>query len=157
MYKSKLPAEPTALVLGIIGLVIGIASCCCYGITAIIPLGLSIAGLVIANKSLRAYRENPEAYERGSYTNVNTARIINIIAVTINSIIVLFVILILLIYGSIFSAAMFQNLNDVRSINEEQNYEEYDDYEWESDSTEIEVEDYIFEKEIDSVTIDSVR
>lgn len=157
MYKSKLPAEPTALVLGIIGLVIGIASCCCYGITAIIPLGLSIAGLVIANKSLRAYRENPEAYERGSYTNVNTARIINIIAVTINSIIVLFVILILLIYGSIFSAAMFQNLEDIRSINEEQNYEEYDDYEWESDSTEIEVEDYIFEEEIDSVTIDSVR
>lgn len=156
MYKSKLPAEPTALVLGIIGLVIGVASCCCYGITAIIPLGLSIAGLVMSNKSIRAYKENPEAYDHGSFRNVSTAKVINIIAVVINSLIFLFAIVILAIYGSLFSAAMLEGFENGRFDNVEYSEEEYDDYEWESDSTEIEVEEYIIEKEIDSVNIDSI-
>ncbi|MFD1062379.1 CCC motif membrane protein [Winogradskyella litorisediminis] len=157
MYKSKLPAEPTALVLGIIGLVIGIASCCCYGITAIVPLGLSIAGLVMANKSLNAYKENPEAYERASYTNVSTAKVINLIAVIINSLIFLFAILILILYGSLFSTAMLESMrNGEFNSNDDYNYEEYDDYEWENDSTKIEVEEYSIEKEIDSINIDSI-
>ena len=53
MKQSKLSADPTALILGIVALVIGFAGCCCYGLFAIIPLALSIVGFVMANKSLK--------------------------------------------------------------------------------------------------------
>ena len=68
--QNKLPADPSALILGIVGLVIGIAGCCCYGFTAIIPLGLSVAGLVMANKSMKLYRLNPEEFSESSRSNV---------------------------------------------------------------------------------------
>ncbi len=153
MYKSKLSAEPTALVLGIIALVLGVAGCCCYGISAIIPLGLGIGGLVIANKSLRAYRENPEAYDHGSYRNVNTAKIINIIAVILNSLIFLFFIIVFAIYGTFISTAVLEGIREGKFEDKEYNY---DDYEWESDSTKIKNEEYNIEKEIDSINIDSI-
>lgn len=154
MYKSKLPADPTALIFGIIGLVIGIASCCCYGVLAIIPLGLSIAGLVMANKSLRLYRENPEVYEHSSYSGVNTAKIINIISVIINSIIFLLFLVFIFIYGTVFSTAILEGIRQGKMNDFETS--EYDDYEWETDTTTIEAEQYIIEKEIDSVNIDSI-
>jgi len=64
MNNSKLAADPLALVLGILSLVLGIAGCCCYGITAIIPLVLAIVGLISANRSLKEYRQNPEAFSQ---------------------------------------------------------------------------------------------
>ena len=154
MFKSKLPADPTSLVLGIIALVFGIAGCCCYGISAIIPLGLSIWGLVMANKSLREYRENPEAYERSSYTNVNTARVINIIAVILNAITFLFFIIVFAIYGTFLSTAILEGIRQGQMNDFETS--EYDDYKWESDTIVIEAEAYNIEKEIDSVNIDSI-
>ncbi|MBT8244410.1 CCC motif membrane protein [Winogradskyella sp.] len=154
MFKSKLPADPTSLVLGIIALVFGIAGCCCYGVSAIIPLGLSIWGLVMANKSLREYRENPETYERSSYTNVNTARVINIIAVILNAITFLFFIVVFAIYGTFLSTAILEGIRQGQMNDFETS--EYDDYKWESDTTVIEAEEYNIEKEIDSVNIDSI-
>ncbi|MBT8245451.1 CCC motif membrane protein [Winogradskyella sp.] len=156
MYKSKLPAEPTALVLGIIALVLGVAGCCCYDISAIIPLGLSIAGLVIANKSLRAYRENPEAYDQGSYRNVNTAKVINIVAVILNSLVFVFFIIFFAIYGTFISTAVLEGMRQGKFDEKEYNYEDDDDYEWESDSTEVQSEEYNIEKQIDSINIDSI-
>ncbi|GAL62160.1 hypothetical protein JCM19300_2911 [Algibacter lectus] len=35
MNYSKLPADPSSLVLGIVALVLGFAGCCCYGIFAL--------------------------------------------------------------------------------------------------------------------------
>ncbi|RNC88412.1 MAG: hypothetical protein ED556_04295 [Winogradskyella sp.] len=153
MFRSKLPADPTSLVLGIIAIVLGIAGCCCYGISAIIPLGLSIAGLVMANKSLRVYRENPEVYDRSSYTNVNTARVINIIAVVLNSLTFLVFIVVFAIYGTFISTAV---LEGIRQDQLNDDYEYYEDYEWETDSLKVDEDVYEIEKEIDSINIDSI-
>ncbi len=75
MNQNKLSADPLALILGVLALVIGLASCCCYGITAIIPLSMAIIGLVTANKSLREFGENPEAFSPQSRSNVNPQKL----------------------------------------------------------------------------------
>ncbi len=151
--KNKLPADPTAMVLGIIALVIGIAGCCCYGITAIVPLAMAIIGLVMANKSIREYKQNPEAYHYSSYSNVNTAKIINIIAVVFNSIVVLVFIVALAFYGTVISSAILDDLK--RGDSDYDNYD-YETYEWESDSTETDVEIYDIEKQKDSIQTDTL-
>jgi len=99
MNNSKLAADPLALVLGILSLVLGIAGCCCYGITAIIPLVLAIVGLISANRSLKEYRQNPEAFSQQSASNVNTAKILNIIGIVINGFVVLISMALLLFMG----------------------------------------------------------
>ncbi|WP_178990864.1 CCC motif membrane protein [Winogradskyella schleiferi] len=109
---NKLSADPLALILGILALVIGISSCCCYGITAILPLAMAIIGLVTANKSLREFRENPEAYDPQSRSNVNTAKIINIFAIVINGLIVLMVIGVLIFYGTMLSSGFLDEFKD---------------------------------------------
>jgi len=90
--QNKLPADPSALIIGIIGIVIGIAGCCCYGITAIIPLILSIWGLVAANKSIKMYETDPSVYSESSRSNVGISRILNIISIILNSLFILVVI-----------------------------------------------------------------
>ena len=112
MNDNRLPADPGALILGIVALVIGIAGCCCYGISAIIPLVLAIIGLVMANRSIKEYDSNPEAYATLSRSNMVTAKVINIIAVVMNGIIFIIFGILLLIYGSIFSAAVLGGLQD---------------------------------------------
>ena len=152
MSQNKLSADPLALVLGILALVIGIAGCCCYGITAIIPLIMAIIGLVTANKSLREFGENPEAYSPQSRSNVNTAKIINIIAIVLNGLTVLVSIIAITFYGTIISSAVLEGMNRTNDT-----FDVYDDYEMESDTINTWLEDdYVIEKEIDSVNIDSM-
>jgi hypothetical protein len=86
--KNKLSADPTALVLGIVSLVIVISGCCC-GFLAIISLALSIVGLVSANKSLNEFYLNPENYISESRSNVNAGKIVCIIGVILSSILIL--------------------------------------------------------------------
>jgi len=152
MSQNKLSADPLALILGILALVIGIAGCCCYGITAIIPLIMAIIGLVAANKSLREFGENPEAYSPQSRSNVNTAKIINIIAIVLNSLTVLVSIIAIAFYGTIISSAVLEGMKRASDSSAD-----YDDFEMESDTINTwEEDDYIIEKEIDSVNIDSM-
>ncbi|MEH1006337.1 CCC motif membrane protein [Winogradskyella sp. ECml5-4] len=128
MNQNKLSADPLALILGVLALVIGIASCCCYGITAIVPLIMAIIGLVVANKSLKEFGENPEAFSPQSRSNVNTAKIINIIAIVINGLIVLMAAAVLIFYGTMLSSGMLDGFNDF------ENDDYYYDSEMESDS-----------------------
>lgn len=86
--KNKLSADPSALVLGIVSLVIVISGCCC-GFLAIISLALSIVGLVSANKSLNEFYLNPENYISESRGNVNAGKIVCIIGVVLSSILIL--------------------------------------------------------------------
>lgn len=151
MHQNKLPADPTSLVLGIISLVLAIAGCCCYGITAIVPLGLGIGGLVMANKSIRLYKNDPDVYDHVSYNNVNTAKIINIIGVVFNGIIFLFFLGVLLLYGTIASTAI---LEGIRQSNQIDNQEHYETYERENDT--IEKEEIQHYQEQDSIIIDSI-
>ena len=162
MNYNKLPADPLSLVLGILALVVGIAGCCCYGITAIVPLILGIIGLVVANKSLRLYRENPDLYSHQSRSNVNTAKVINIIAIIMNGIIVLFAIAAIAFYGTMLSSGFFEELQ------KNSRYDDFDDFEveidtssWESDGYELDIEqdsvniDVLLEEERDSMSLNS--
>jgi len=156
MNQNKLPADPLSLILGILALVIGIAGCCCYGITAIIPLIMAIIGLVSANKSLREFGENPEAYNAQSRSNVNTAKIINIIAIVLNGLVVLFALAALAFYGTLVSSAVLDGIQNGSFEEDDYYYEsEYDDTIIESESSDTWEDDtYIIEEEMDSVEVD---
>ncbi|MFP4844798.1 CCC motif membrane protein [Winogradskyella sp. PE311] len=150
MNQNKLSADPLSLVLGIIALVIGIAGCCCYGITAIVPLILGIIGLVTANKSLRDYRENPDVYSHQSRSNVNTAKIINIIAIVMNGVIVLIAIAAITFYGTMLSSGIFEEMQ------RNSRFDDLDDYEVEIDTSTWESDNYELEIEQDSVNIETL-
>lgn len=146
MNQNKLPADPLALILGILALVIGIVGCCCYGVTAIVPLTMSIIGLVVANRSLREFGENPDAYDPQSRSNVNTAKIINIIAIVFNSLIFLAALAVFAFYGTLISSAILEGMENG---NFEDDY--YYDSEMDSDTINIWEDDtYIIEEEADS-------
>lgn len=153
MNQNKLSADPLSLILGIIALVLGIAGCCCYGITAIIPLILAIIGLVTANKSLRAYRENPEVYSHQSQNTVNTAKVINIIAIVMNGVIVLFAIAAIAFYGTMLSSGIFDEMQRNSAYDD---FDDFEDYEVEIDTSAWESDDYQLEIEQDSVNIDTL-
>jgi hypothetical protein len=144
MNQSKLPADSLSLILGIIALVIIVGGCCCYGFPAFVGLILSIIGLISANKSLAEYDVNPEIYSHQSRSNVATAKIINIIAVILSSIISLIMIGFLILYGSILSFGMFNNSN-FNNWDEEQN-----DYEYDYEEEQI-IEEELFIEENDSI------
>jgi hypothetical protein len=143
--QNKLPADPSALILGIVGLVIGIAGCCCYGFTAIIPLGLSIAGLVMANKSMKLYRLNPEEFSESSRSNVSIARVLNIISIILNGLFLFIVIGALAFLGVAGMTGAFDDLtNDAYST--DNNWEYEDDFS----------DDMFMEEEVDSISTDSI-
>lgn len=75
--KQNLENSTLILVLSISSILV----CCCCG-----PLGLimSIVALVLANKQIGLYTANPELYNSNS--EINTGRIIAIIAIVLNSI-----------------------------------------------------------------------
>jgi len=155
MNQNKLPADPVSLILGIISLVLGITGCCCYGFPAVITLVLAIIGLVLANKSIREYKSNPDAYPAHSYNNVNTAKIINIIAVVFNGIIVGVILIFFILYGTLMSTAVLEGIRS-GDFEYEDTYNE--EYQWENDTLNVwEDEDYIIEETIDSTNIDIVE
>jgi len=147
MNYNKLPADPNAMILGIIALLMSFAGCCC-GLFAFIPLILSIIGLVMANKSLKEFRLNSESYSLQSRANVSSAKILNIIALIISSIITILYLLYFLFYGALFSSALMESY---RLENESSDIE----FEWEDDSLYDINEDY-YEVEEDTIQIDSL-
>ncbi|TXE15839.1 hypothetical protein ES692_15200 [Psychroserpens burtonensis] len=147
MMHNKLPADPTAMILGIIALVISFAGCCC-GIFAFIPIIISIIGLVMANKSLRIYQINPSIYEPQSKSNVSTAKVLNIIALVVSSLVTLFYIAYFIIYGALISTAILEGI-------EMQNNPDDFNYEWENDS--IYKDTDASEREEDSMRVDSIN
>jgi len=147
MSYNKLPADPSAMILGIIGLVIALAGCCC-GIFAVVPVILGIIGLVMANKSLREYRNNPDVYGPQSRSNVSTAKVLNIIALILGSLMTIGYIIYFAFYGVMASQILKE------AYNMEQNGDDFY-YEWENDSLYDDERDYNYEK--DTIVIDSIR
>ncbi len=88
MEKKQLPNATAVMILGILSLV----TCCCYGIFGLIFSGIA---LILANKDMKLYKENPELYS--NYGNLNTGRIIAIIGLILSSIFILY--LVYLIYS----------------------------------------------------------
>ncbi|MEP6676856.1 MAG: CCC motif membrane protein [Ferruginibacter sp.] len=86
MPQKPLPNATAVLVLGIISIVV--CSIC------------GIIGLVLANQDLRLYNNHPEMYTEGSLSNLKAGRICSIIGVVILGLSILYVICVLLIFGS---------------------------------------------------------
>ncbi|MEC7264319.1 MAG: CCC motif membrane protein [Bacteroidota bacterium] len=75
MEQQKLPNATLILVFGIISIV----TCCCYGVLGLI---FGIIALILANKAMKLYAENPDMYE--GIQNVKTGRILAIIGIVLN-------------------------------------------------------------------------
>lgn len=146
MNYNKLPADPIALILGIVSLVVGFAGCCCYGIFAFVPILLSIVGLIMANKSLKEFDQNQQVFSPQSRNNVVIAKTLNIVSIVINSIIFISVIIVFVFYGTLLSQDVFKNYK--------KEYQIEDQYEMEEDST---YNDFELLEEIDSNEIDTTR
>ena len=96
-----LPNATAALVLGIIS----IPTCICYGIPG---LACGIIAIIMGSKALKLYKSNPTAYSQSSFNNANAGRICGIIGVCLSALFLLYIVVVLIIYGvaltSIFSA-----------------------------------------------------
>lgn len=97
--QQALPNAGGILAMGIIS----IAVCWCYGIVGI---ALGIIALVLANKSLKLYKENPSAYTEGSYKNVNAGRICAIVGICLSGLTIVFYIIYFAVVGSLMMSAI---------------------------------------------------
>lgn len=77
MKLQKLPHATLILVFGIISIV----TCCCYGIFGLV---FGITALILADKALKMYAENPAEYK--DVQTVKTGRILAIIGIILNAI-----------------------------------------------------------------------
>lgn len=97
-FQKPLPNASVVLVLGIVSIVL----CWCHGIIGLI---LAIVALVLANKDLALYHQNPGMYTLSSYNNVKSGRTIAIIGLVLAGVFLFFMIIGLLFLGLNF--AMF--------------------------------------------------
>ncbi len=78
-FQPPLPNATVVLVMGILSIVI-----CGIGVV------LGIIGIVLANKDLALYRNNPGVYSEASFNNTKTGRICSIIGIILSSLIIVF-------------------------------------------------------------------
>lgn len=90
--SSNLPNATASLVLGIIS----ILGAFCYGIVGLV---CGIIGLVLANKDRRLYQAAPEFYSPSSFSASNAGRVCSIIGIVLSSIILLFFIFYMIVFG----------------------------------------------------------
>lgn len=146
--NNKLAGDPSALVLGIVSLVIVLAGCCC-GLFTIVSLTLSIVGLVMANKSLREYAMAPENYSVGSYKNVNTAKVINIIGIVLSALVLAGQIAFFAINGSKITNSIYEEWRRKQHVDFEYNVENDSADSWDEQTIEL-------KKQGDSIVIDTI-
>lgn len=92
-YQANLPNATASLVLGIISII----GALCYGVIGII---CGIIGLVLANKDIKTYSDNPGIYSAASLSTTNAGRVCCIIGLVIGAVFVTFIIVYLAIVGS---------------------------------------------------------
>lgn len=95
--KSKLPADPSALIFGTIASVIIVLGFCC-GLLVFVSLILGIIGLVLSIKSLKEYEINPTNYSPQTYQNVYVAKIVCLIATILSSLYFVVILIAVVIY-----------------------------------------------------------
>jgi hypothetical protein len=114
ILKSKLSADPLALILGIISLVIILFGCCC-GFLAIVSLILSIIGLVSASNSLKEYYSNSDVYSNQSKQNVYAAKIVCIIGIIISALFILAFAFVFFIYQISLSDVFKEKIEEINN------------------------------------------
>ncbi len=156
MSQSKLPADPLALILGIISLLVSVGGCCLsvaffpFALLSIMPVIISIIGLVMATKSLKLYKESHEIYLKRSRDNVATARVVNIITLVFGGLIFSSILI-----GFIYMGSGIYNFYD--TLDREVLLDKYPHLLKETDSIYEGEEDYEFEEfEKDTLMIDSM-
>lgn len=97
--QQSLPNSGGILAMGIIS----IAVCWCYGIVGIT---LGILALILGNKALKLYKENPSMYSESSFKNANAGRICGIIGLCISSLWIIFLIIYFIAVGSVIFSAL---------------------------------------------------
>lgn len=117
MSYNKLPADPTAIILGIVSVVIVGLGCCC-GLFAIGSLILGIIGLVMANKSIKLYKQAPENYTSQSRSNTGVGQVICIVGVVISSVLVLISLVYWAFFGSQITESFMKEFNKNKEKNE---------------------------------------
>jgi phosphate/sulfate permease len=138
-YKSKLSADPLALILGVIALTMLLLMFCC-GFFYLVSLILSIVGLVTAIKSLKEYDSNREAYEAKSRENVYVGKILCLVSLILNAIIgLVFFIVVFFVTREVWSndfKQIFKELenNKINTI-DTVNFEDFDDVYYEDFDT----------------------
>ncbi|MDT0558156.1 CCC motif membrane protein [Ichthyenterobacterium sp. W332] len=152
MNYNKLPADPSAMTLGIIALCITVLGFCC-GPIAFVAVILSIIGLVSANKSMREYQLDPNAYDVRSKSNVSTGRVLSIVGLCLSGLVSLFWIAYYIFYGAVLTTVFSEAFKQAQRNNHD--YYEYE--EWEDDSSEDTNEIERDTIHIDSVNIDNIR
>mgnify|MGYP006073232765 CR=1 FL=1 len=100
MENRKLPNATAVLVLGILSVLF----CWCYGIIGII---LSIIAIVLAQKDLALYNQEPQNYS--NYGNLKAGRIMAIIGLILSVITIIYIIAIVRYIG-------IENLNDPEKL-----------------------------------------
>ena len=112
MERRNLPNGTAVLVLGILSII----TCCCYGFIGLI---LGIIALVLANKDLKMYQENPELYL--NYKNVSIGRVLGIIGIVLSSLFLLLIIYVGLFVGEAGLKKFQDNLMEKAKYQQEQN------------------------------------
>lgn len=108
MELKKLPDSTLILIFGIISIV----TCCCYGIVGLI---FGIVALVLANRSLKLYAENPEQYE--DVQTVNIGRILAIIGIALNAIYLCMILWVKSVFGW---ESLFMDIENMRELIDQQ-------------------------------------
>ncbi len=163
MSESKLPADPLALILGIMSLIISVGGCCLSGmffpfaILAIVPIVVSVIGLLMANRSLKAYRESPEVYLKTSKDNVYTAKVLNLVTLIFGAIVFLTLLIGFITVGTAFYK-IFDSIDreSPYKIEETESVYEYDKIEVDTIETDSTLIYEIEEIEKDTLIIDSL-
>lgn len=120
MSYNKLPADPTALILGIVGLVIILPGCCC-GLLTIVSLILGIIGVVLAGKSKTLYANDPENYHHKSWNNVKLGNILCVVVIVISVLTLAAQASLLLFNGEKFSREFWEDFGRKRGFDYEIN------------------------------------
>ena len=92
--KQQLPNASATLVLGILSIVLG---------CGVIGLVLGIIGLVISKEGKELYAQKPDVYS--GYGNLNAGRIMSIIGVVLGGLSLIYLMIMLIIGGSILGIA----------------------------------------------------
>lgn len=105
--QKPLPNASVVLVLGIVSIVL----CWCHGIIGLI---IAVIALVLANKDMILYNQNPNMYTASSYSNLKSGRTIAIIGLVLAGVFLFFMIIGLLFLGlnfAMFPWEMIDNYN----------------------------------------------
>jgi hypothetical protein len=100
--QRDIPNATAILVLGIVSIV----TCWCYGI---IGIGTGIASLIMANKALQEYNQNPNGYTRQSYNNTKAGKICAIIGCILSGLYLIYIICLFAFLGTSFMNSGFWN------------------------------------------------